>query len=394
MKKMKKMIAMLCLVSVGASAFAFTGCKEEETGKIMNVALNPEVEFVLDANDKVVSVNAINEEGNLVISSEAFKNVKGKSAEEAATLFVQVSEETGFLFEGNVAAGENELKISFSGDAAEAKKLYNSVKAEVDEFVSQLDSAITVGITQAEAITKAQLEALVAECAPYIEEAKIKKMKYAQLLDEIAKSRAETAEYYSQELKNAYYDAKAHAFQEAELTVLKEKAGFMAEAAITVVENVYNVSIKALDDARAQLLDENGVYQKGLADFREKKVEFLNYKNYINSLPEAEVTPEKKARLEAIEKMLDEIETRLAGVTDGVAALRASVTESYNNILSKIKALSVKVSDHLDSVSKKQKEALTSLTTEFETKYATNKASAEAAWGEMRAKLEAGYQAE
>ena len=81
MKKMNKAVALLCLAAVGASAFAFTGCKKDEAGKVMNVALNPEVEFVLDANDKVVTVNALNEEGNLVISAAAFENVEGKSAE-------------------------------------------------------------------------------------------------------------------------------------------------------------------------------------------------------------------------------------------------------------------------------------------------------------------------
>ena len=91
---MKKMMAVL-----GASIFTFTGmsvfagCSEQAEGKtVMNVSLNPEVEFVLDADNKVVSVNALNEEGNLIVSAEVFT---GKSAEEAAQLFVKVSKETG-----------------------------------------------------------------------------------------------------------------------------------------------------------------------------------------------------------------------------------------------------------------------------------------------------------
>lgn len=395
MKKMRRAVALLCLAMVGASAFAFTSCKDtEDVGTVMNVALNPEVEFILDADDKVVSVNAINEEGNLIISAEAFKGVKGKDAEEAAKLFVQVSEETGFLLEGNVAAGENELKISFSGNKEEAKELYEDVKEEVQEYVATLDSAITVGITQAAAISQEALQQLVAECAPYIEEAKIKEMKYQELVNEIAKSRAETAEYYSQELKNAYYDAKAQAFQKAELTVLKEKAGFLAEAAISAVEGVYNVAVSGLDAARASLLDENGIYQKALADFREKKAEFLNYKNYVNSLPKEQVTEEQLTRLANIQSALDALENTMESAVSGIAALRDSVTEAYNKILDTIKTFSVKVSDHLDSVSEKQKAALTSLTTEFETQYATVKANAVTDWSEMRNTLIAGYQAE
>ena len=103
---------------------AFAGCADEastqkqDEKKIMQLSLNPEVEFVLDENDIVVSANATNEEGNLILSAQAFT---GKSATEAAELFVQVSEETGFLVKGSVKSGENEIKVSFSGDAEEAK---------------------------------------------------------------------------------------------------------------------------------------------------------------------------------------------------------------------------------------------------------------------------------
>lgn len=388
MKKMNKAVALLCLAAVGASAFAFTGCKKDEAGKVMNVALNPEVEFVLDANDKVVTVNALNEEGNLVISAAAFENVEGKSAEEAAKLFVQVSEETGFLLEGNVAAGENELKISFSGDTSEAKKLYNDVKAEVESYVATL-SEITVGITQAAAITEEALKTLVAEVAPYLD---VAEMEYAQLIAELEASRKETAEYYSQELKNAYYDAKAYAYQKAELGVLKEKAGVIAAAVISGVETIYDGAMNALNSAREALLDENGIYQRALASFREKKVEFLNYKNYVNSLETA--TQEQLDRLASIESALNGFENTMASAVSGIDALQEAVTNAYNTIITKIEEYSVRVSQHLDEISAATTTALDSFTTEFETTYATHKAHAEQAWGDMRTALEAGYQEE
>ena len=108
-KTSKKVLALALSVSAMMSAFAFVGCgdSEAEGKKVMNLSLNPEVEFVLDANDQVVSVNALNEEGNLIISSATFT---GKSADEAVELFVKVSDETGFLFEGELQAGENERR--------------------------------------------------------------------------------------------------------------------------------------------------------------------------------------------------------------------------------------------------------------------------------------------
>lgn len=388
-RNVKMVIGMACAAAMVVPMFAFTSCGgDDSAGKVMNVSLNPEVEFVLDADNKVVSVNALNEEGNLVISAEAFKNVEGKSAEEAAKLFVQVSEETGFLLEGNVKTGENELKIAFSGNTRKSKALYDSVKAEIESYVATLDEAITVGVTQAAAITEEALQALVAQCAPYLDTAE---MEYAELMEELKKSREETAELYSQELKNAYYDAKAQAFQQAELSVLKKQVGIAEQGAIGLVEVFYTGAIKALNAARAELLKEDGLYQTALASFREKKVEFLNYKNYIYSLPEEQVTQAQKDRLQSIENALNGFETTMSGAVAGIDVLKETVTSAYNDIIVKIQEYSVKVNKHLDEISEAQKTALTNFTTEFENNYQTNKESAAAAWAEMRTKLEAGY---
>ena len=123
MKNRKLSIALALLV--GTCAMPFTGCfdscKDSESKTIMNVSLHPEVEFVLDENDKMLSVNALNEEGNMIITAEAFNNIEGKTAEEAAKLFVEVSKDTGFLIEGKVNQGENEVKISLSGDTKQAE---------------------------------------------------------------------------------------------------------------------------------------------------------------------------------------------------------------------------------------------------------------------------------
>lgn len=106
----------------------------------MNVSLNPQVEFVLDADNKVVTVNALNEEGNLIAGAEVFV---GKTAEEAA------------------------------------KELFDDVKQSVQKYLGE--SGITATFTQAAAITEETIEKLVAECAPYLEAAEIKAMEYGEL---------------------------------------------------------------------------------------------------------------------------------------------------------------------------------------------------------------------
>ena len=66
MKKLTSLLIVLVLV-VGA-VFALTACDQTDKDApttVMNVSLNPEVEFVLDGHGKVVTVNALNEDGSV-----------------------------------------------------------------------------------------------------------------------------------------------------------------------------------------------------------------------------------------------------------------------------------------------------------------------------------------
>ena len=160
---MKKMVATFCAVLTCATGVCMMGSCGDKTAEaektVMNVSLNPSVEFVLNGKNKVVSVNALNEEGNLVVSAE---NFIGKDMDVAVTLFVEVSKETGFLVSGNAQVANNAINVSFSGDAEQATELYNKVSAKVGEYLSK--EKITATVQQAAAITEEKVEALETEC--------------------------------------------------------------------------------------------------------------------------------------------------------------------------------------------------------------------------------------
>ena len=248
MKKMGKILCGALVMALGAATFSscrFFNAEKTDERKIMNISLNPQVEFILDGEDKVISVNALNEEGNLIITAEAFSDVKGKSAEDAAKLFVEVSKETGYLVSGTASAGDNQISFSFSGDKSEVNELYNEIKEEVDEYLKSVD--VTAVISQAKALTEEQIKALVEECAPYLETAK---MKQSELMDALIESRKETAEYYSQELKKAYYEAKEFAMNQAEFEVLKDKTNKATGLIMEGLNTLYVKSMEDLEDAR------------------------------------------------------------------------------------------------------------------------------------------------
>ena len=390
MKRIFKLFFMTVLALVCATLLV--GCGEADGVRIMNVSLNPEVEFILDANNKVVSVNALNEEGNLIISAEAFV---GKSAEDAARLFVEVSKETGFI----VSGVSGDLEISFSGDATEAEALFNSVKAKGEEYLNA--NNLTAYIEKAEAITKAELEELYAEAAPYLEEAEIRAMEYAELVRELANERRETAEFYSQELKRAYYEAKAAVMEGAKLEAVKVAAGIdsLTALAFDAAYGAYSVAADALEDARNSLLvDENGIYQRALAAFRAAKVEYLNYRAYVASLDESAITSAISAQLESLESVLDNAESALISAGESanntISGLKAQLKSAYDAVTACIESFSAKATRYAGEIAAKREAAQNAFFTEFESGYASAITTAKNEWNAMKAALLAGYSAD
>lgn len=388
-KSIKSIIGICCATVMGISLVA---CKDDsanaDTKTVMNVSLNPQVEFVLNADNKVLSVNALNEEGNLIISAEAFENVEGKKAEEAAKLFVEVSAETGYLVSGNVKAGENEINISLSGDAQKAKEIYDGVKNKIDEYLSEEN--ITATLKQAAAITEEQLEALVAECAPYLEAAEVKALEYMELVETLYESRKETAEMYSQELKNAYYEAKAFALEQAELEVLKGQLSTIQQLAFEGLNGAYTVAVGLIETTReTMLVSENSPYQLALKAFQEAKTTYLAYRKL--SVDDSSVSVDVKAMLEASEEAVAKTEEALLKAGEDANAalddLKATMKEKYDAIVALLEEYSVKANEYAEEISAKQTAALESFFTKFEADYADAKAAAVEGWNSMKDRL-------
>lgn len=398
MKKSKLIISMLCAATLGASISSFVGCGGEAAAEtVMNVSMNPEVEFVLDANDKVLSVNAINEDGNIVISADAFANVKGMDAGAAAKLFVQVSKENGFILEGDATYGPNEVSISISGDAAEAEKIYNDVKGKIEAYFSEAN--ITATVSALETMAKEQIQAAVEACAPYLEKAEVQAMEYAELVKTLAESRKETAALYSQELKDAYYEAKALAMEQAEMQVLKDNAGLFNAAVISGLETAYNGAVTMIENTRYSLLvSDSSLYQTMLAAYRSAKVEFLKYREYVAGLEQNEVTTAIAGQLATLESALEKAKSDLDNAAANIDAMlseyKTTLKNKFDQIVGYVDEATRQAADFLNAVSTKQKAALETFTSEFESKYASAKAAAKQGWADMRVELSVKYNPE
>ncbi len=399
---MKKLMAFCCAMAFMASSVAvFGSCQGldgnpttepenmKEAGAVMNVSLNPEVEFVLDKENNVVSVNALNEEGNVIVSSATFT---GKSAEEAVELFVQVADETGFLFEGKIAAGENQVSISISGDEEKAQEIYADVKEKVTAYFATMD--IQGQIQMAEMLTREELQRVVTECAPYIDAAEAQALSYKEMIETIAAARKETAEIYSQELKNAYYEAKAFVVQQAEYEVLKTHMNDIQKAICDAAFANYQKAVEDIEEIRLEnLVGEDSSYQKALKDFQDAKATYLNYREYISTLAENEITSLISATLVSYETTLAATETAL--LTAGQMAnatldmSKATAKSLYDVVINAIGSYSTMMEEYSTEISARVTAATNACITQFETEYQASIADAQQSWEDMLAKIQA-----
>ncbi len=260
---------------------------EPEEGIVtrMTVDINPSVEFMVNDENKVVSVTALNDDGSILIVGESFI---GKTPEEAVELMVSIAVETGYLVEGNIEANENTVKISVSGETQYAEKLLKNVEKKASDTLKELD--INGQIEKVEALNTEALRALALSTSLYTEE-EIATMTDDQLYAVIAQGRVETALLLTEEMRNAYYSAKEYEISFAEreevAKVIESLGGLYAitHSAYKTSLDLYSSAITKLDELRYDLLvSPESEYQKSLVKLREAKVDLLKQKTYVASL--------------------------------------------------------------------------------------------------------------
>ena len=239
MKKLFSKIAMfmLSLVFVVGAAVTFTACGEPKETQVMTLSVNPSVEFLVDGNNKVISVSATNEDGVYLL--QKYSEFTGMSAKDAALKFLELSEEYGFVVEGSTD-GET-FTISVSG--ADAEKLYNDVKSKISAKATELG----VSIANMVEMNKAKLQEMVAECYQEYSSKEIEELTEKELLSLIEKSREETKNLFTDDEKQAYYRERAQKVIEAKIDAVndyleehKSLQNLVLQTAVATMNSVYD----------------------------------------------------------------------------------------------------------------------------------------------------------
>lgn len=339
MKKIfKKVGASLLSVAlvVGAGA-TLVGCcnKEDPENQVLSLSVNPGIEFIVDNDDKVLSVTASNEDGAYLL--EKFTDFTGMSAKDAALKFLELSEQYGFVVEGTTN-GET-FTISVSGDGA--NDLYNDVKNKINNKATEL--GLTIGAM--DKITEEELEAMVAECYQEYSAAQIDELDDEELLNLIKQSREETKDLKTEEDRLEYYKERALKVIETKINAINKyldedatlEEKIKAQADSILLNEIYPTIVGFYDLVEEQLNNLNDLIDEQLSSYITQKEEYLALvEEYREALalnsdadPSNDVEEIALTELTTLKQQADTVKAQIETFRTQAKAQISSILETY-----------------------------------------------------------------
>lgn len=307
---------------------------------LVTMDVNPSVEFVVDENNKVLSVNGKNDEGKMIIHGES---IVGKSLEDAIDIVVKVENETGYLIDGNVSLDSNTINISISADP----ESYQILSSQIDSYIEQACEKYNIKgeIEKGVQYTKDELIQYILTLDSTMNEEELKNKTFEELLDIVALYHLERSSICSEKLEYYYNQAKEAKIEFAENEVTKElisnvnelyqfilsgfnqACDYLSNAYISLNETIYN-----------SFVSENSIFQKSLLTMKEYKNEVIELRNQINKYEEDnEISLEVlKAMLEQAEKSLDASMTSLQQSEDAIIEQIESAKTGIQNAINSL----------------------------------------------------------
>ena len=367
--KIKCLSLTLCLCLLIGMALPLASCKKSEptppegTYTRMTVDINPSVEFMVDDQNKVVSVTALNDDGSILIAGEAFV---GKTPEEATRMVVSLATDAGYLVKGEIHVENTDesqkVEISVSGNSDYAKELAKNVKSDVEKYLK--DNKITATVESVKAKTLDEMRKVVIEDGLFTED-EVKDMTEEQLYKALAAGRIETAQLLTAEMREAYYRAKDYKISFVEKQATADIISGMGATYKVLMSGystalaAYSTSIDTLDELRYSLLvDPESAYQKALASLRDAKEDLLKEKKLIFSVKDGdktyvEISASFKLSEEAYNKALKAVEDAGAAANKAMETAIAALRE----VEAQLKALEEKLRENEDISAKLTAEA-------------------------------------
>jgi len=261
------------------SAFILGGCATiAEEQAYLTVEINPGFEFILDANDKVMFVNALNEDGELTLVD---LDLPGKGIENAIEMIIDKATELGYF---DLEGEANEVRIIvFGKDDEIGTRVQNKVQEKVEAVLQNrgINGNVVINEAPQEMIALAAQKGatlgklIMAQSIQYqhpeysVDE--ILEMPLDEMLA-MKKEQLKEMQNLAVELKTAFHEALLPVVQEygpqiEELkAAIEELQGSLADETNQEVIDQINAAIVAKEAELDELKDEFKVEREALRD--------------------------------------------------------------------------------------------------------------------------------
>ena len=340
---------------------------------IIQIDVNPSVEFVVDDSDKVLSVKGLNDDGKLILTDEEFENL---SLKDAVSKLLNLEEKTNFLSETNKNVA---LTLTIENKGVE-EVLTNKLNQILKSTQNNLSTNIEIKFNTSKSIE---------DLKDYVNSIEIIKnvqdLQYSELIGIVRKYHEDVRTLDSIALENLYLKSKTEYFEELKENKIKELVNDLDDSYKTQVDRynkLYLLVKETYNNLQATYeslyVDNNSPYKMALKDLeevkdeialQEKKVEeaINNNQDVIGEKIILDLLKKKyETRLKALEyqeqiasEAYEYISNELEELLKELKDVKESLPESIKNI---------KLSDIIDT-EEKEKECEESIKSTFITKY-------------------------
>lgn len=340
---------------------------------IIQIDVNPSVEFVVDDSDKVLSVKGLNDDGKLILTDEEFENL---SLKDAVSKLLNLEEKTNFLSETNKNVA---LTLTIENKGVE-EVLTNKLNQILKSTQNNLSTNIEIKFNTSKSVE---------DLKDYVNSIEIIKnvqdLQYSELIGIVRKYHEDVRTLDSIALENLYLKSKTEYFEELKENKIKELVNDLDDSYKTQIDRynkLYLLVKETYNNLQATYeslyVDNNSPYKMALKDLeevkdeialQEKKVEeaINNNQDVIGEKIILDLLKKKyETRLKALEyqeqiasEAYEYISNELEELLKELKDVKESLPESIKNI---------KLSDIIDT-EEKEKECEESIKSTFITKY-------------------------
>lgn len=361
-KKTWMAMAMAGVMAVSGLGLAGCGADKDKGTAVVEMDLNPSAQFVVNKDNKVVSVNYLNRDADVIYSDI---DVVGMNINDVARAFTDVAIQTQYKgaidinADASAKEGTNRITISIVGGSDDQNKLLQSsleatVDGKFDEYGIYGYASVSVGVDATNLVEKYQtsIKNLSMEAKDFADktEAEVLEMirtqsqklegissealnGIAKKLDATLLSAIQTAKEELQKAKNKVAEMKKNISDlNAQLEITKDDTTIASiKLQIKVSTEALDKLEKALDEAQKYLdkleTELDGAVQK-LVD--EAKKQYAKYKEDVKAKLK-KMKEEAKAEIDAkIKKLNDMTAEDRAKLVEAIKSWRITIRTEVN----------------------------------------------------------------